>query len=114
VLLWGLAHGAHGAQDSTRVLAGGISLAVILLGNVFGKLRRNFWFGVRTPWTLADERVWYATHRLAGKTMVAGGLLALVAVLGGLAVGVAMSFLLLGALVPMGYSLVYARRLLRV
>lgn len=31
--------------------------------------------GVRTPWTLRDERVWQETHRLAGRTFVAGGIL---------------------------------------
>jgi hypothetical protein len=30
--------------------------------------------GVRTPWALANERVWNATHRLAAKTFVVGGL----------------------------------------
>ena len=30
---------------------------------VLGKVKRNFWLGVRTPWTLASDRVWYSTHR---------------------------------------------------
>src|SRR5262249_43514877 len=36
-----------------RWLVGGILAAMALLGNVLGKVRRNFWLGVRTPWTLA-------------------------------------------------------------
>lgn len=28
-----------------------------LIGNVMGKLRRNFFMGVRTPWTVASEKV---------------------------------------------------------
>jgi uncharacterized membrane protein len=94
-----------------RALAGGIALAVVLLGNMLGKVRRNFWLGVRTPWTLADDRVWYATHRMAGKTMVAGGVLALGALLAGLAPMVAIGLVAAGALVPAGYSLVVYRRL---
>lgn len=35
--------------------------------------------GLRTPWTLASEDVWVRTHRLAGKLMVGGGALILVA-----------------------------------
>ena len=30
-------------------------------------------FGVRTPWTLSNERVWARTHRLAGYTMTIAG-----------------------------------------
>jgi uncharacterized membrane protein len=51
--------------DLARVLMSGLFLCFALIGNVLGKVRRNFWMGVRTPWTLASERVWIATHRLA-------------------------------------------------
>jgi uncharacterized membrane protein len=47
-----------------RWLLGGLFLFFALIGNVLGKVRRNFWMGVRTPWTLASERVWNQTHRL--------------------------------------------------
>jgi uncharacterized membrane protein len=54
-----------------------IALGVMLMamGNVMGKLRWNMMVGVRTPWTIADERVWDQTHRFAGKIFVLGGLL---------------------------------------
>jgi SdpI/YfhL protein family len=29
-----------------------------------GKLRRNFWAGIRTPWTFASDVAWERTHRL--------------------------------------------------
>jgi uncharacterized membrane protein len=103
----------HGAVDIGRALFGGIGIALVLLGNVLGKVRRNFWLGVRTPWTLASDRVWYATHRLAGKTMVLGGLAVVAATLAGLPAYVATGALLAGALVPVGFSLVYYRRLAR-
>lgn len=41
----------------TKLLFGGIFLFFALVGNVLGKVRRNFWMGVRTPWTLASEAV---------------------------------------------------------
>ncbi len=48
----------------------------ILLGNLLPRIPRNFFFGIRTPWTLASERVWRKTHRVAGiAMMVTGGLL---------------------------------------
>jgi uncharacterized membrane protein len=103
----------QGALDIGRALFAGIGIAFVLLGNVLGKVRRNFWLGVRTPWTLANERVWYATHRLAGKTMVAGGLVTLVAALSALPGVVAVVALIGAALVPVGFSLVYYKRLER-
>ena len=30
-----------------------VSLLFLLIGNYLGKLRRNFWAGIRTPWTLS-------------------------------------------------------------
>jgi uncharacterized membrane protein len=50
----------------------GVMLAVV--GNWLGKVRRNFWVGIRTPWTLANERVWERTHRVGAKLMVLFGL----------------------------------------
>jgi uncharacterized membrane protein len=96
-----------------RAMLGGVALLIVLLGNVLGKVRSNFWFGVRTPWTLASERVWYATHRLAGKTMVAGGLAALALLLAGLPVRYAHIAILAGALAPAAWSLIYYKRLER-
>jgi len=96
-----------------RAIVGGLGLFFVLTGNVMGKLRRNFWLGVRTPWTLANERVWYATHRLAGKTMVVGGLLSLAVVLAGLPSPAAVALLVGAALVPVAFSLVYYKRLER-
>lgn len=104
---------AHGALDIGRALFGGIGIAFVLLGNVLGKVKRNFWLGVRTPWTLASDRVWYATHRLAGKTAVAGGLVVLAAALIGLPPYVSVAALLAGALAPVAYSLIYYKRLER-
>ena len=46
-----------------------------ILGNYLGKVQRNFFMGIRTPWTLADDDVWFRTHRLGGKLFVAGGIL---------------------------------------
>jgi uncharacterized membrane protein len=48
---------------------------LITLGNYLPKMRRNFFVGIRTPWTLADEDVWYRTHRLGGVLFVICGAL---------------------------------------
>jgi uncharacterized membrane protein len=109
VLLWA---DCGRAIDMGRAISFGVCLFFVLIGNVMGKLRRNFYVGVRTPWTLASERVWNATHRFAAKTFVAGGLV-------GLALSIVGLFLwailapLVGALVPVVYSLVIYKRLER-
>lgn len=96
-----------------HALLGGAGIFMALLGNVMGKVRRNFWLGIRTPWTLASERVWYATHRLAAKSMVATGLLAFLAVLAQLPAGVALALVMAGVLLPAAWSLVYYKQLER-
>jgi uncharacterized membrane protein len=108
-LLWA---GCGRPIDMGRAISCGVCLLFILLGNVMGKLRRNFYVGVRTPWTLADERVWNVTHRFAAKTFVAGGLIGLVLSIAGLFLW-AILVSVAGALAPVVYSLVYYKRLER-
>ena len=43
-----------------------VSVLFILLGNMMGKIKPNYFFGIRTPWTMADPDVWTRTHRLCG------------------------------------------------
>ncbi len=62
-----------------RVIAGGVGLLLVLIGNQLGKSRSMYLFGLRTPWTLDDEEVWIKSNRLAGKLMVAAGLAMVIA-----------------------------------
>lgn len=43
---------------------------LLFIGNYLGKVRPNYFLGIRTPWTLESEEVWVKTHRLAGKLWV--------------------------------------------
>lgn len=59
-----------------------IGLLLIGVGNLLPRARSNWWFGIRTPWTLSDDRVWARTHRIGGYAMMAaGGMLLLTAAL---------------------------------
>jgi uncharacterized membrane protein len=62
------------AFDVLRTVFLAVAVLLVVVGNVLGKLRQNHLFGVRTPWTLGDERVWDKTHRVTGWTMVLAGL----------------------------------------
>lgn len=64
--------------DMDFVMNLALSVLFIFLGNYMGKLRRNFWAGIRTPWTIANETVWERTHRLGGWLFVLAGLIGFV------------------------------------
>jgi uncharacterized membrane protein len=104
-----------GGFDVGRAVVVGVLLLLALLGNVLGKVRRNFWVGVRTPWTLADVRVWERTHRLAAWLFTVAGLLGAVAALFLPPAGLPFCFagIVLAALLPAVYSLVVYKRLER-
>ncbi len=42
----------------------------LIMGNQMGKIRPNYFVGIRTPWTLDNEEVWTKTHRFGGKVWV--------------------------------------------
>lgn len=58
-----------------------LGLFLVLLGNWLGKVPRNLYLGIRTPWTIANDTVWERTHRLGGRVMVAAGLVVAVTAL---------------------------------
>lgn len=102
--------GLRGGVPIGRALLGGIFLAMMALGNVLGKIRRNFYIGVKTPWTLASERVWNDTHRLAAWSFVLGGLLGFLCAVAGWLVLASILFLPM-AFVPVLYSFWHYKRL---
>lgn len=89
-----------------RALVGGIMIFFIVMGNYMGKVRRNFWMGIRTPWTLASERVWNETHRIGAWSFVGAGILGFVFILANLPLGSVIGIMIAGAFIPIIYSLV--------
>jgi uncharacterized membrane protein len=89
----------------------GTGLFLIGLGNYLGKTERNFFIGIRTPWTLASEQNWLATHRYAGKITVAFGLALLIMNFSQPSVAATGATLAAALLSPVFYSyLYYAKR----
>jgi uncharacterized membrane protein len=99
--------------DSSTILCILAGALFIVLGNYMAKMRRNFFIGIRTPWTLANEDVWFRTHRLAGPVFVLAGIALMIVPLAGLnAVAIALpAIAFAAALVPAVYSYVIYRRI---
>ena len=55
-----------------------MGILFIIIGNYLGKVKSNWFMGIRTPWTLSNEEVWNKTHRLGGKLFVVGGFISIV------------------------------------
>jgi uncharacterized membrane protein len=91
----------------------GFFLLFGLLGQAMRKVRRNYWMGVRTPWTLSNEVVWDRTHQLTATLWVSAGLLGGVLVLAGLPFWVGLIILLPAVFWPIFYSLWLYKRLER-
>lgn len=113
--LWAALADQQQPVDITRLMLAGLLIMFALIGNVMGKVRRNFYVGVRTPWTLASERVWNDTHRLAGRMFVGGAIIGLLAVVLPLPLPAAtiavIAIIMTAALCPVLYSLILYKRL---
>lgn len=60
-------------NEFVRWIIAGTGVLFVLLGDALPKTRRNFFVGVRTPWTLSSDLSWQKTHRLAGWLFVGVG-----------------------------------------
>lgn len=84
-----------------RVVPAIIGGALVIIGKVLPRARPNWWFGIRTPWTLSNDRVWERTHHVGGYVMMVVGVLAILAsvldlTIASVAVGIAAGALGLG------------------
>jgi uncharacterized membrane protein len=49
----------------------------IAIGFMLRKAKRNFFIGIRTPWTLSSDSVWDKTHQLGSTLFMASGVFAI-------------------------------------
>lgn len=61
-----------------RLFFFGTGLMFVILGNYMGKVRQNYFVGLKTPWTLNDPEIWQKSQRVAGWAFVLCGLVGLV------------------------------------
>lgn len=55
-----------------------MGLLFIYIGWMLRKAKRNFFIGIRTPWTLSSDKVWDKTHQLGSILFMISGVLALI------------------------------------
>ena len=67
--------------DMTMALIPALVILFYFAGNLIGKAKRNYFIGIRTPWTLASDEVWDKTHKLGGKLFKIAGVASLAGLL---------------------------------
>jgi len=58
----------------SHAMTGLVAALFIAIGSVLGKVRPNWFVGIRTPWTLSSKLAWTRSHRLGGWLFMALGL----------------------------------------
>ena len=61
-LLWNLGW----IFDLVAWMSPAFAVLLFFAGVLMGKAQSNWFIGIRTPWTLSDNRVWEQTHRIGG------------------------------------------------
>jgi uncharacterized membrane protein len=79
-LAWNL--GYNNFNMGTAMLPA-MGLFFIYAGVLMANAKRNFFIGIRTPWTLSSDSVWEKTHALGSKLFIASGILALLGIFAG-------------------------------
>jgi uncharacterized membrane protein len=74
-LAWNL--GYTGFKMSASMLPA-IGLLFIFIGFMLRQAKRNFFIGIRTPWTLSSDRVWEKTHEIGSTLFMLAGALAVI------------------------------------
>ena len=72
-LLWNL--GYTGFNMSEAMLPA-LGVLFFFVGSLMRKSKRNFFIGIRTPWTLSSDKVWDETHRVGSVLFMIAGVLA--------------------------------------
>ena len=98
--------------DVVRVMPMLLGLMFIFIGNYLPKCKQNRTIGIKIKWALENEENWYATHRLAGRMWMLGGLLLILTVFlsESIALVVELAVTAVMVIVPVIYSYVYSKK----
>lgn len=72
-LRWNLGYTNFGMS---KAMLPAMGILFFFVGYMLRKAKRNFFIGIRTPWTLSSDKVWDETHRLGSVLFMISGALA--------------------------------------
>lgn len=107
------AHGETLGNTTVALLAVCLGVLMVFLSNRMGKISPNRTYGIKLPWTLKDDEVWRATHRISAYYGVCGGCIMVAAGLLSLRFGFicAISGIIVGVLAVVMLPTIYAYRM---
>ncbi len=91
--------------NMTQLLTPAFAILFYFCGVLVEKAERNWFIGIRTPWTLSNEMVWKKTHTIGGKLFKAAGAIAL---FGMLLPSYAILFVLIPAILVAFFTVIYS------
>lgn len=96
----------------TKYILIGLGSLFMLMGNMMGKIRQNYFVWLKTPWTLSNENVWNKSHRMMGIIRVIGWFLFIINAFVQVAVPiVSIMIIAIMVIVPVTYSyMVYKQK----
>ncbi len=106
-----LAQQAGNVFSMNLVIVPAFSFLFIGIGLILPRLKRNFFVGIRTPWTLTDDKVWEKTHEFGGKAFVIAGICTLA---GALIIEYALAILLISILTASIITIIYSYRVHKI
>jgi len=66
--------------NMTQLMSPAFAALLYYTGVLVENSRKNWFIGIRTPWTMSSEKVWNKTHKLGGKLFKASGVIALLGI----------------------------------
>ena len=97
--------------NMTLVLMPAFAILFYFVGTMVGKAKRNYFIGIRTPWTLASDTVWDKTHALGAKLFkIAAGISLIGILFGQYAVWFMLVSVLIAAITTIIYSYIIFQR----
>ena len=61
--------------DMGQLLMPAVGILFFYCGFLVENAKRNWFIGIRTPWTLSSDKVWRKTHKLGGKLFKFAGVI---------------------------------------
>jgi len=97
--------------NMTTLLMPVVGLLFIGISYMIRKAKRNFFIGIRTPWTLSNDQVWDETHKLGSWLFLLAGIVTIfTGFFGEKSIYFMLAAILLAAFVPVVYSYILWRK----